>query len=71
MKEIPLTQGYVALVDDEDYERVAQFTWHAGIDCRAVYAQRSPLLVRLFSYTDLSSTLLTLPFKLTTAITTD
>ena|SRR5438128_3286608 len=41
MKETPLTQGYVALVDDEDYERVAQFTWHAGIDRRAVYAQRS------------------------------
>jgi len=29
MKEIPLTQGQVALVDDEDYERVTQFKWHA------------------------------------------
>ncbi len=27
MKEIPLTQGYVALVDDEDYELVADRTW--------------------------------------------
>ena len=29
MKEIQLTQGQVALVDDEDYERVSQFKWHA------------------------------------------
>lgn len=31
MKYIPLTQGYVAMVDDEDYERVAQFKWHAKV----------------------------------------
>jgi hypothetical protein len=29
MKEIPLTQGQVALVSDEDYERVAQYKWSA------------------------------------------
>ena len=29
MREIELTQGYVALVDDEDYERVNEFKWHA------------------------------------------
>ncbi len=39
MKEIPLTHGYVALVDDEDYERVAQFKWHAHID------QETPTLI--------------------------
>ena len=27
MKEIPLTQGYIALVSDEDFERVNVFKW--------------------------------------------
>lgn len=30
MKEIQLTQGQVALVDDEDFERVSQYKWHAS-----------------------------------------
>lgn len=29
MREIPLTQGKVAIVDDEDFERVSAFRWHA------------------------------------------
>lgn len=41
MKEIPLTQGYVALVDDEDFERVNAFKWFAVRDKRKVYARRS------------------------------
>ena len=32
MKEIQLTQGQVALVDDEDFERVSQFKWSATFD---------------------------------------
>jgi hypothetical protein len=28
MPEIKITQGYVALVDDEDYDRVNAFRWH-------------------------------------------
>lgn len=27
MKEIPLTQGFVALVDEEDYEAASRFRW--------------------------------------------
>ncbi len=41
MREIPLTQGKVALVDDEDYERVAQFNWHAVKHREIWYAQRN------------------------------
>jgi hypothetical protein len=40
MKEIRLTKGYVALVDDEDFERVNQFKWSAKECPNTVYAQR-------------------------------
>lgn len=40
MKQIPLNQGYVALVDDEDYEELAKYTWHAVVGRRTVYAYR-------------------------------
>jgi hypothetical protein len=38
-REIPLTQGYVAMVDDEDWARVSRFRWHAVVDRRGVYAR--------------------------------
>lgn len=31
MKEIELTKGYVALVDDEDYETVSQYKWYTVV----------------------------------------
>ena len=37
MAEIPLTQGKVALIDDEDYEWLMQWKWHY---CEAGYAVR-------------------------------
>lgn len=42
MKEIPLSQGFVALVDDADYDRaVAVGKWSADVRRNAVYATRS------------------------------
>jgi hypothetical protein len=38
MKEIPLTQGQVALVDDEDYEFLSQYKWHARKHRKTFYA---------------------------------
>jgi hypothetical protein len=41
MKTIPLTKGYVALVSDEDFERVNAYKWCAKVDPHTVYAIRS------------------------------
>lgn len=41
MKEIPLTQGYVALVDDADYERLSQWNWSVWMRGHAAYAIRT------------------------------
>lgn len=39
-KEILLTQNKVSLVDDEDYEELNQFKWHAMKDRSTYYAGR-------------------------------
>ena len=40
MKQIPLTQGRFALVDDDDYDTLQQFRWSAG-GKRGYYAVRN------------------------------
>jgi len=41
MKEIKLTQGFVALVDDEDYDCINQFNWHLLKGTNTNYARRN------------------------------
>lgn len=48
-RTIPLTQGFVAIVDDEDFERVNAFKWYAhagGSKCGIAYAQRTVRITR-------------------------
>jgi hypothetical protein len=39
MKEIQLTQGRIALIDDEDYDLVRRYSWCGVISGRNFYAQ--------------------------------
>ena len=41
MKHIPLTQGKFAIVDDEDYDFLMQWRWHAQKDGNTYYAIRT------------------------------
>ena len=41
MREVALTQGKVALVDDEDYEDLSRYKWHARKIGRIWYAERN------------------------------
>jgi hypothetical protein len=40
VKSIPLSQGFVAIVDDVDFDALAGFTWLAHRSRRTVYAHR-------------------------------
>lgn len=41
MKEIPLTKGYVAIVDDADFDFLSQWKWHVNVGPKHVYAMRN------------------------------
>ena len=41
MKRIPLTHGKFAIVDDEDYERLSQYSWYVSKGRNTYYARRS------------------------------
>ncbi len=40
-KKISLTRNQFAIVDDEDFEFLSQFNWHAAFNGRAWYAKRT------------------------------
>lgn len=41
MKEISLTRGYVALVDDEDFDKISGFSWYPKFEKGRIYAVTS------------------------------
>ncbi len=52
MKEVTLTRGKVALVDDGDFDQVSQFNWHAIESGKTWYARRThPIGCRTYVYT--------------------
>lgn len=48
MKRIPLTQGKFALVDDEDFDRLNKYKWHAQKGANTYYAERSTAITGLY-----------------------
>jgi hypothetical protein len=49
VKEIQLTQGYVALIDDEDYQDVSQFKWQLHRDGKGgLYAKRDKVFMHRY-----------------------
>lgn len=41
MRYIPLTQGKRAIVDNDDFERIAQYKWYAHKERNLYYARRN------------------------------
>jgi len=41
MKEIPLTRGYITIVDDDDYLLLSKYKWFVLVTRRTSYARRS------------------------------
>ena len=53
MKEIPLTRGKVAIVDDEDYLWLSRYKWHCVGKPQKLYACRKQGGKRLFMHVEI------------------
>jgi hypothetical protein len=55
LKEIPLSRGYIAIIDDEDFDLVSQYKWFAVKNRHVVYAyttnktNKKPVFLRMHS----------------------
>jgi len=63
MKEIKLSQGKIALVDDEDFERASNFNWHWYANGRTFYCIRNIKLLNKRSTQSLHRFILNLSTK--------
>lgn len=50
MKLISLSQGFVAQIDDEDFEDISRYNWYARVGKYTVYAATSRPLYTLFMH---------------------
>jgi len=66
MKEIQLTQGRVALVDDEDYNMLMQYKWCAVKDRNTFYAVTNLKTLTGFKYQTMHRLLINIPRELVT-----
>lgn len=50
MKEITLTRGFIALVDDEDFERINKFNWFSTVNGTYVRASRMQMRKMIYMH---------------------
>ena len=62
MRKIPLTKGKFALIDDEDFGRVAKYSWYAHPSKNQWYAVRTQLIAGIRQWIPLARFIMKTPF---------